>query len=271
MRIEAQTVDRSTARLDWQLRPDPMQDGTGFAGHEGGEIRGVLAPAMEQVLQHLGEEGAARPHRVRQRPLSRLRDGGAGSTHARTGRVEAEAVDAAAPDPAAVRVFTRGRAEDTRDEGRGLHWREQLRGAARRRQEHGAVADKEGAMLTAGIGGIRVDLDRLAGQHGIRVRDLACCRFGVEGERIGGGQASRRSVQPVAGEDVQPDDGLPQHVRRDSQHRVQQQGLYCEKAGAEERRADRHTRIPRRQVLKHGWGQDALIVDPWPEIGIVAR
>ena len=191
--------------------------------------------------------------------------------HARTGRVEAEAVDAAAPDPAAIRVFTRGRAEYTRDEGRGLHRREQLRGAARRRQEHGAVADKEWAMLTAGIGGIRVDLDRRADQCGVRVRDLACCRFGVEGERIGWGQASRRSVQPVAGEDVQPDDGLPQYVRRDLQHGVQQQGLDCEKAGAEERRADRHARIPRRQVHKHGWGQDALIVDPWPEIGIVAR
>src|SRR5829696_2602993 len=115
MRIEAQAVDRSTARLDRQLRPDPMQDGTRIAGHEGGEIRGIPPPAMEQVLQHLGKEGAARSHRVRQRPLSRLRDGAAGASHARTGRVEAEAVDAAAPDPAAVHVFTRRRTEYTRD------------------------------------------------------------------------------------------------------------------------------------------------------------
>src|SRR5689334_762200 len=102
MRIEAQARDCSAARLNRQLCLDPMQESVGFTRHESGELRRVLAPTMEQVLQHFGEKGAARPNRVRQRPLSRLRDlgGAAGRTH--TGGAEAEGSNTAAPRLAAV-------------------------------------------------------------------------------------------------------------------------------------------------------------------------
>ena len=149
LRVQAQQLSRRAARLDRQLGPDPVLDRIGVAGHESGEIRGVLAPPLEQVLQHFGEEGAARPHSVRQRPLARLRDSGGAAARVDVGRVEAERVDAAATWLAAVPVLARRRAKDAGDERRDLHRREQFQRRVRLLEEHGAVADEERAMRPA--------------------------------------------------------------------------------------------------------------------------
>ena len=234
MRIQAQQFSRGAARLDRQLCPDPVLDRIGVTRHESGEIRGFLAPSLEQVLQHFGEEGAARPHRVRQRPLARLRDSGGAAARVDVGRVEAERVDAAATRLAAVRVLAPRRAKDAGDERRDLHGREQFQRRIRLLEEHGAVADEERAVRPGGIAGVRVKIDWLTGKRRVQVWvcDLACHRRRIEGKRVGGREVDRRRVQPVIGEDVQPDDGLPQHVRRDPQDRMQQQGLNGEELGA---------------------------------------
>ena len=128
-------------------------------------------------------------------------------------------------------------------------------------------------MRPGGIAGVRVKIDRLTCERRVQVwvRDLARHRRRIEGKRVGGREVDRRRVQSVIGEDVQPDDGLPQHVRRDPQDRVQQQGLNGEELGREERRADRHARISRRQLRQDRRRQSALVLDPRTEIGGVAR
>ena len=81
----------------------------------------------------------------------------------------------------------------------------------------------------------------------------------------------RRRIQPVFGKDVQPDKGLPEHIRRNLQDGVQEQGLDCEKPRGEHRGTDRHASIPGGQHLKHFGCQSGLVLDPWAKIGGVAR
>src|SRR6185369_1355349 len=105
MTIEAQPLDRRIAQFYRQLSYDPMPDGIGFAGHESGEIRWVLTPAMEQILYDLSVKRAARPDCVRQRPLPRLRDGCRAAADGSADRVATEAGHAATTHLAAVRVL----------------------------------------------------------------------------------------------------------------------------------------------------------------------
>jgi hypothetical protein len=91
-----------------------MPDGIGFGGHESGEFRWFLTPAMEQVLYDLSVKCAARPNGVGQRPLPRLRYGCGAAADSLADRIGTEAGHTVTAHLAAVRVLTLWRAEDFR-------------------------------------------------------------------------------------------------------------------------------------------------------------